>query len=215
MKTWTKICGIKTFDALDAAIDGGADYVGLVFFEKSPRNVTIDQAAALAYHAGGTRIVALVVDADDALLKAISSIPLFDFLQLHGIESPERVMQIRELTDYNCKIWKAIPVSTAADAARAFDYADIADRILFDAKPPKGAVLPGGNGHAFDWSALDAIKGKFKFILSGGLNPENVAEAIRATNPWGVDVSSGVESSPGVKDPAMIRAFLRAVNGSR
>ena len=214
MKTWTKICCIKTFDALDAAIDGGADYVGLVFFEKSPRNVALAKADGLGRRVkGNAKIVALVVDADDEMLHEILMRLEVDVFQLHGTETPNRVATIRKLT--HRKIWKAIPVSTPADAVDALNYVNSVDRILFDAKPPKGAVLPGGNGHAFDWSALDGIKGKFPFMLSGGLNPENVAAAIRATEPWGVDVSSGVESSPGIKDPVLIRRFLRAVNGTR
>ena len=213
MKTKVKICGIKAFDALDAAIEGGADYVGLVFFPKSPRNVSLEAAAALAKRAKGkANVVALVVDADDASLDDIIEHVAPNVLQLHGRETPQRAAEIN--SRYRRRVWKALPVETAADAEQATSYLGIAE-ILFDAKAPKGAVLPGGNGHAFDWSALDAVKGRFKFMLSGGLTPDNVAGAIRATRAWGVDVSSGVETAPGVKDPALIARFLRAANGSR
>jgi phosphoribosylanthranilate isomerase len=211
--TDVKICGLKTVDALDAALEGGADYVGLVFFAASPRNVTLQQAAALAGHARGrAQIVALVVDADDAALAAILEDVAPDWLQLHGRESPERVREIKQRT--GLPVIKAIPVATQADATRAYDYAGIADLVLFDAKAPQGAVLPGGNGHAFDWSALDGVKERMPFMLSGGLTADNVQDALRATNAGAVDVSSGVESAPGVKDPELIQRFLEAVKGS-
>lgn len=198
---------------MEAALSGGADYVGLVFFAKSPRNVSLKDAARLAELARGkAKIVALVVNADDGALNEIVEQVSPDVLQLHGSESPERVADIK--ARYGCRVWKALAVETAADVARAFAYVDHAG-ILFDAKPPKDAALPGGNGHAFDWAALDAVRGRFKYMLSGGLTPENVAGAIAATGAWGVDVSSGVENAPGIKDPALIQAFLRAVNGAR
>ena len=211
MKVEAKICGLKTRPALDAALEAGADFVGLVFFAKSPRNVTLTESAALAGHARGKAgIVALIVDADDAAIDAIIEHASPDILQLHGHESPERVAAISRR--FGRSVWKAIPVETAIDAQRAFDYDAIADRILFDAKPPRGAVLPGGNGLAFDWQLLDGVKGRLPFVLSGGLNPDNVTAAIGATGATAVDVSSGVESAPGVKDADMIRHFLRAVN---
>ena len=212
MKTWTKICGIKTREALDAAIEGGADFVGFVFFERSPRNVTLDEAAALAAHARGRAIVvALVVDADDAALDEIVARVAPNVFQLHGRESPERLAAIRYRL--GGRVWKAVPVETAADALQAIDFAHAADDwVIFDAKAPKGAALPGGNGHVFDWSALDAVD--FPFMLSGGLNADNVADAIATTGASAVDVSSGVESAPGVKDPGLIRRFLEAVKGS-
>ena len=212
MKTWTKICGIKTREALDAAIEGGADFVGLVFCAPSPRNVTLDEAAALAAHARGRAIVvALVVDADDAALDEIVARVAPNVFQLHGRESPERLAAIRYRL--SGRVWKAVPVETAADALQAIDFAHAAgDWVIFDAKAPKGAALPGGNGHVFDWSALDAVD--FPFMLSGGLNADNVANAIRTTGASAVDVSSGVESAPGVKDPGLIRRFLEAVKGS-
>jgi phosphoribosylanthranilate isomerase len=206
-----KICGLRTPPTLEATIDGGATHVGLVFYPKSPRNVTLDEArhlAAVARARGRVQLVALVVDADDALIEAIRDAAAPDIFQLHGAESPARVAAIKLLTGRS--VWKAIPVATATDAEHAFAYRDIAT-ILFDAKPPKDAALPGGNGHAFDWSALDGVKGRFPFILSGGLTPDNVVDAIRATGCAGVDVSSGVESAPGVKDVELIRRFLQAV----
>ena len=205
-----KICGITSRRALDAAIDGGASHVGLVFFAKSPRNIGLEEAALLARHArqrGHIRLVALVVDATDDAICAINEAVSPDIFQLHGSESPERVVEIKQI---KWQVWKALPVETAADAQRAIAYKESAG-ILFDAKAPAGSVLPGGNGHAFDWRALDGVKGRFPFMLSGGLTPDNVAGAIRATSPWGVDVSSGVESAPGIKDPELIRRFLRAV----
>ena len=218
----TKICGLTTEPALAAALDNGATHVGFVFFAKSPRNISHTDAARLANIARGRcKIVALTVDADDAALNAIIEHVSPDVLQLHGHESPERTAAIRSRSGR--PVWKAIPVATADDAAGASAYLPAADRILFDAKPPRGgagpdgksAPLPGGNGLAFDWSALDSMRGQFPFMLSGGLTSENVTDAIRATSPWGVDVSSGVETSPGVKDPELIQRFLRAVsNGS-
>ena len=213
MKPLVKICGLKTVEALDAAIEGGADYVGLVFFGKSPRNTTLDEARARADHARWrSGIVALSVDADDATLDGIVAASRPDVLQLHGEESPERVAALK--ARYGVAVWKALPIATADCAARVFDYAGIADMIVFDTKAPKGADLPGGNGRTFDWHALDAIKGRVPFMLSGGLTSENVGEALRVTGARAVDVSSGVESAPGVKDPELIRRFLRAVNGS-
>ena len=207
-----KICGIKTLAALDAALDGGADYIGLVFFPKSPRNLTLTEGAILAGWARmRTHVVALVVDADDTTLDAIIEQVSPGILQLHGSETPERVSAIKKR--YERAIFKAIPVETAADALRAKAYDSIADMILYDAKPPKGAILPGGNGVAFDWHALASAK--HPYMLSGGLNPANVAEAIRVTGASAVDVSSGVESAPGVKDPELIRAFLRAVRATK
>ena len=210
----TKICGIRTPEALDAAIAGGADYIGLVFFAKSPRNISVADAARLAKAARGkAAIVALVVDADDAQLAEIAQHVRPDFLQLHGHESVARVDSIKRRA--GASIIKAIAVETAADAARSQDFAGVADMILFDAKPPKDAILPGGNGVAFDWRALDSVRGKLDFMLSGGLTPDNVTEAIRATGARAVDVSSGVESAPGVKDAELIRRFLHAVKTAK
>lgn len=204
-----KICGIKTADAMAEAVHAGADFVGLVIFPPSPRNVTVDAAADLAEIArGDASIVALTVDADDALLARIATDLQPDLIQVHGSESPERVAAIRRR--FGIPVMKAIKVATRADAAEAFVYRDAADLILFDAKPPKGADRPGGHGAVFDWTLLDGIKEQVPYMLSGGLTPENVAAAIQATGASVVDVSSGVESATGVKSPALIRAFVRA-----
>lgn len=209
-----KICGLKSNEALEAALEGGADYVGLVFFGKSPRNTSLEDARIRAEHARGRAgIVALSVNACDDTLDGIVAASHPDVLQLHGDESPARVAAIK--ARYGVKVWKALPIETPDDAARAFDYEGIADMIVFDTKPPKDAVLPGGNGRTFDWHALDALKGRIPFMLSGGLTINNVGEALRVTNATAVDVSSGVESAPGVKDPELIRRFLRAAKGTR
>lgn len=204
-----KICGIKTPETMAAALDAGTNFVGLVFFPASPRNVTIGEAAVLAAQARGhARIVALVVDADDAMLDLIMEKVSPDLLQLHGTESPERVAAVR--ARYGRAVLKAIKVANPTDAELALHYVDAADVILFDARPPGGADRPGGHGAVFDWHALDGVKSKVSFMLSGGLTPANVAAAILATGAASVDVSSGVETAPGVKDPALIRAFIAA-----
>jgi len=211
--TRVKICGIKTAEAMAVALEAGADDVGLVFFPPSPRNVGLSDALQLADQARGhARIVALTVDADDALLADIAETIRPGLLQLHGSETPERVAQIRRR--FGIPVMKAIKVATAADAAGALAFADATDLVLFDARPPKGADRPGGHGAVFDWHALDAVKEKVRYMLSGGLTPENVAEAIRATGAGAVDVSSGVETAPGEKDPARIRAFVAAVRAA-
>lgn len=216
MTVEVKICGLKSVEALEAALDAGADYVGLVFHDKSPRNVDIATARSLAERARGrARIVALLVDPDDARLAAVVSAVAPDLIQLHGNESPARVAEIARTTGR--PIMKAVKVAAAADAEAAALYRDAAELILFDAKlfdaeaPVEGAgVLPGGNGIAFDWQALANVRGRFPYMLAGGLTPENVAEAIHLTGASAVDVSSGVECSPGEKDVRLIRRFLRA-----
>jgi phosphoribosylanthranilate isomerase len=211
--TRVKICGISTAEAMASALDAGADDVGLVLFPPSPRHVALEGAAELARQARGrARIVALTVDADDALLAAVVEAVKPDILQLHGSESVERVAQIRRR--FGVPVMKAIKVATAEDAAQALDFAEVADLILFDARPPKGADRPGGHGAVFDWQALDGVKDRVHYMLSGGLTAENVAEAIRATGATAVDVSSGVERAPGVKDCDRIRAFLAAVRAA-
>ena len=206
-----KICGINTAEAMAAALEARADLVGLVFFPPSPRNLSLAEAAPLADYARGfAAIVALVVDADDALLARIMSEINPDMVQLHGQESPERVADIRDT--FGKPVMKAIRVETAEDAKAALAFREAADLILFDAKPPKGADRPGGHGVAFDWHVLDAVRNQVAFMLSGGLTPDNVGAAIRATGATVVDVSSGVESSPGRKDPALIRAFISAAH---
>lgn len=214
MAVKVKICGLRTEATLAAALDGGADYVGFVFYPPSPRSLSPQAAGALARLAHGRAgIVALLVDAEDALLDEVVREVNPDLIQLHGKESPERVAAVRKT--WGRPVMKAISVETRDDAQRALDYEGAADLFLFDARPPRGLAkaLPGGNGIAFDWHALEGIKGKVRFMLSGGLNPENVAAAIRLTSPEVVDVSSGVETSPGEKDVRLIRLFLAAAKG--
>ncbi len=210
-----KICGIKSESALEAALDGGADYIGLVFFAKSPRNVDLATAKRLAERARGRAgVVALIVDANDATVRGIADEVVPDMFQLHGAETPERVADIARLTKR--PVMKAIAVASKADVARADDYHHAADLILFDAKPPTGPdALPGGNGVAFDWRLIADYEGSIPYMLSGGLTPDNVAQAIAATRARMVDVSSGVESAPGIKDPELIRRFLQAVKASK
>lgn len=211
MNVKVKICGIKDETALDAALEAGADMIGLVFFPPSPRHLTCEAAAPLAARARGiASVVALTVDADDALLDEIVAAARPDILQLHGKETPERVAEVRER--YALPVMKAIAVATADDALRAFDYA-AADLILFDAKPLPGAAAPGGNGLTFDWTALAATGDRVPYMLSGGLTPDNVAAAVKLTGARMVDVSSGVEVRPGVKDAELIRRFLSAAKG--
>ncbi len=208
-----KICGLKTAVAMEAALAARVDMVGLVFYPKSPRHLSLDAAAVLAKQARGRAdIVALTVDADDAQLTAIVDRLKPDLLQLHGAETPERCAAVRAM--FAVPVMKAIAVETAADAAACLAYA-AADLILFDAKAPKGATLPGGNGIAFDWHALDAVKAQVRWMLSGGLTPANVAAAIRLTGATAVDVSSGVERAPGDKDAALIDAFVRAARSAQ
>jgi phosphoribosylanthranilate isomerase len=204
-----KICGLHSAADMAAVVAAGAAYAGFVFFPKSPRHLTIDQARHLAHAAPpGLAKVALVVDADDATLDAITAAVPLDMLQLHGHESPARVAEIR--ARYGLPIMKAVGVADETDLAALTEYSLSADQILIDAKPPKGADLPGGNGLAFDWRLLVGRKWLRPWMLAGGLTPENVAEAIRLTGARQVDVSSGVESAPGVKDPARIAAFVGA-----
>lgn len=206
-----KICGLRTEADVAAVAAAGAAYAGFVFFAKSPRHLTVEAAARLALAAPpGLAKVALTVDADDATLDAIvEGVPL-DMLQLHGHESPDRVAEVR--ARYGLPVMKAVGVADEGDLAAVFDYSTVADQILVDAKPPKGADLPGGNGLAFDWRLVAQRRWLRPWMLAGGLTPENVAEAVRLTNARQVDVSSGVESAPGVKDAAKIAAFVRAVN---
>ena len=202
-----KICGLSTQVTMQAALDHSADMVGLVFFAKSPRNVSIEQATALADQARGkAKVVALVVDADDAFLNHLTKSVRPDFIQAHGHETPDRIAEIHALTQ--TPIIKAIKVETAQDVSTAATY-PAAALILYDAKAPKG-LLPGGNGLSFDWTLLEGVSGQY--MLSGGLDPENVAAAIRITGAPIVDVSSGVETSPGVKDAQLIAKFIKAAN---
>jgi len=210
MATEVKICGLNAPEAVDAALGAGADLLGFVFFEKSPRHVGLDTAAALAGRVGDRALkVALTVDATDGRIADIVAAMRPDFLQLHGSEGPERVREIAER--FGLRTIKALGIASAADLAASADYAGFADRLLLDARPPKGATRPGGNGEVFDWSLLAGFDPGLPWFLSGGLDPDNVAEALRRTGAPAVDVSSGVESAPGKKDLARIAAFLDAV----
>ena len=212
MQPIVKICGLKTPETLAAALDAGADMVGFVFFPKSPRHIDLATAEVLGRQAQGKALkVALTVDADDATLAAIVAALNPDLLQLHGHESPERVAAIR--ARFGLPVMKAIGVAHADDLKDVQAFAAVADRLLFDAKPPKDAAHPGGNGLAFDWSLLTGLDLSIPSMVSGGLDPANVAEALRRTKAQGVDVSSGVETAPGQKDPAKITAFVRAAKG--
>ncbi len=209
MPTEVKICGLSHEESMDAALEAGADFVGLVFFPPSPRNIAIERAAALARRARGkARVVALTVDADDALLADIAASLHPDLIQLHGKETPERAAAVRATT--GIPVMKAIHVSEPADLERTGNYGG-ADRFLLDAKPPKDATRPGGNAAAFDWSVLKGFSSATPWLLAGGLHPANVTDALAETGAPGVDVSSGVESAPGRKDPELVRAFVRAV----
>jgi phosphoribosylanthranilate isomerase len=201
-----KICGIKDLAAIDAALDAGADLVGLVFFSASPRAVTPAEGAALAARARGRALIAaLAVDADDPLLRAIAAEVAPDLFQLHGKETPARTADIRER--FGKPVAKALPIESAEDLKAVASYA-AADRILFDARPPRDATRPGGHGRVFDWHLLAHAPRTRPIVLSGGLDPDNVARAIEIVRPDAVDVSSGVEQSPGVKDPAKIKRFI-------
>ena len=210
MPTEIKICGLSDEEGVDAALDAGADFVGFNFFPPSPRHIALDGAVGLAARARGrARVVAVIVDADDALLSAIANALRPDFLQLHGSETPARVTAVRLLT--GLPVMKALGISRRSDVAAIDGYGGEADRFLLDAKPPRDASRPGGNATAFDWTLLDGFSCRRPWLLAGGLGAENVAAALAATTAQGVDVSSGVESAPGRKDPALIHAFVRAV----
>ncbi|MGA7326547.1 MAG: phosphoribosylanthranilate isomerase [Rhodomicrobium sp.] len=205
-----KICGISTRRGLEAAIEAGANYVGFVFFPRSPRNVSLARAAKLAGHAEGrVKTVALTVNADDAAIEKIMAECQPQFLQLHGDESVERVANMRELS--GASIIKAIKVRTARDAGAARAYEAVADILLFDAQAPSLALCPGGNGLSFDWTLLRKAPLRPNFMVSGGLNSANVRMALRVSGASAVDVSSGVETLPGVKSPRLIRQFVRNV----
>jgi phosphoribosylanthranilate isomerase len=204
-----KICGVRTPADMAAVVAAGAAYAGLVFFPKSPRHLTLDQARLVALAAPiGLAKVALTVDADDAMLDALVEIVPLDMMQLHGDETPARVAAVR--ARYGLPVMKAIGVADEGDLAALIEYSIAADQLLIDAKPPKNADLPGGNGLSFDWRLLVGRKWLRPWMLAGGLTPENVAEAIRLTGARQVDVSSGVESTPGQKDAARIAAFVAA-----
>lgn len=204
-----KICGLRSARDITAAVAAGARSIGFVFFEKSPRHVNLDEAAKLAALVPeGVCKVALTVNAQDGFLDALLRDVPIDLLQLHGVETPERVLAVKER--YGLPVMKAVGVADASDLAALDAYSRVTDQILVDAKPPKGADLPGGNGLAFDWRLIAGRRWSVPWMLAGGLTPENVAQAIALTGARQVDVSSGVESVPGVKDTALIEAFCRA-----
>jgi phosphoribosylanthranilate isomerase len=213
MDLTVKICGLRTPETLHAAIEAGADWVGFVFFPKSPRHVSLDEAKALApLVAGRAKKVALLVDPSDGLMADVIAALQPDFLQLHGHETPERVSEIRQR--FGVPLIKALGIADQDDLTRAGAYESLVDWMLYDAKPPKQAVLPGGNGVSFDWTLLKEAGKQHHFMLSGGLDAGNVANALAITGAAGVDVSSGVESAPGIKDPERIKAFMTAVRHS-
>lgn len=208
-----KICGLSTPESVAAAVGAGASYLGFVFFPKSPRNVTLEQARGLALDVPvGVMKVALVVNAEDAALEALLEAVPVDMLQLHGNETPERVAEIK--ARFGLPVMKAVGVAGADDLPALDTYAAVADQLLLDAKAPKGYDLPGGNGLSFDWRLIAGREIAAPWVLAGGLMPDNVAEAIRLTGARQVDVSSGVESAPGVKDLDRIAAFVRAAKGA-
>lgn len=209
-----KICGLKTDQAMAAALAGGASNVGFIFFAKSPRFVEPVEAGRLRRAARGkAKAVAVTVDASDAFLAEIVERMQPDMLQLHGSETPQRVAELK--ARHGLPVMKALPLSEAADLERIKPFIGVADRFLFDAKPPKGSELPGGNGVAFDWRILAGLDAGVDYMLSGGLNAANIGDALRLASPPGIDISSGVESRPGVKDPALIEQFFRAVRAAR
>jgi phosphoribosylanthranilate isomerase len=208
-----KICGIKTPDMLEAAIEAGADMVGFAHFERSPRHVDLETLTELISLARGrVETAVFLVNPDNSCVMEIAALSP-DWIQLHGPETPHRVQTIRD--EAGIAILKALPIGGPEDVAHVKDFADIADRILLDAKPPKGAERPGGHGIPFDWSLLKALDPALGFMLSGGLTPETVGAAIKTVRPMGVDVSSGVETAPGKKDAALIRAFIEAARAAQ
>jgi phosphoribosylanthranilate isomerase len=213
MPLLVKICGLTTRETLDAALAAGADMVGFVFFPPSPRHLGLEAARELGHAAKGRALkVALTVDADDATIDNIVESLRPDVLQLHGHESVARIRDLRGRL--GLPVMKAIPVATAADLAALAGYAAVCDRILFDARAPKSATRPGGLGATFDWHLLEKLDLELPFMVSGGLGVANVAEAVRITRAGGVDVSSGVERAPGVKDSDLIRDFVRAARAT-
>lgn len=210
MRPDIKICGLKTPEAVDRAADRGASHIGFIFFEKSPRNIEPDIAGVLADRVRGrVKSVAVTVDADNDDLDEIIALMRPDILQFHGHESPERLLTVKAVT--GLPIMKAFSIRDADDLSRIEPYIGIADRFLFDAKPPVGSDLPGGNGVTFDWRLLRSLDDSVDYMLSGGLNKANIAEALRETGARAIDVSSGVESAPGVKDLQTMDEFFAAV----
>ena len=213
MSLIVKICGLSTRETLDVALQAGADMVGFVFFPPSPRHISLETARELGRQARGRATkVALTVDADDATLANIVEALQPDILQVHGKETVARLRDIKQA--FGLPVMKAMAVETTADLASLPGYAAVADRILFDARAPKDATRPGGLGAVFDWHVLEGLDLTLPFMVSGGLHAGNVAEAVRVTRAGGVDVSSGVERTPGIKDPEMIRNFIRAARAT-
>jgi phosphoribosylanthranilate isomerase len=213
MSIQVKICGINSLEAADAAASAGADFAGVVFFPKSPRHVSFEQADAIAAQLrGGPRLVALFVNADDTLLAEGIAAARPDFIQLHGTEAPARVGQIA--SRFGLPIIKALPVAEGADLEAAKNYEGMVEYFLFDAKSPAKAERPGGHGVSFDWKILSGCSFPHPWLLAGGLNAENVGRAVRASGAEIVDTSSGVETSPGRKSPEMIRAFIQAARNA-
>ncbi|MEM8656259.1 MAG: phosphoribosylanthranilate isomerase [Pseudomonadota bacterium] len=207
-----KMCGLRRPEHIAAAVEAGATYIGFVFFPKSPRNISIEDARALAVDVPpGVAKVALVVNADDAFLDKLTAAVPLDMLQLHGSETPARVAEIK--ARYGLPVMKAVGVAGADDLPALDAYARVADQILVDAKPPQDADLPGGNGLTFDWRLIAGRRWPVPWMLAGGLTAGNVAEAVRLTGARQVDISSGVERAPGEKDADLIRAFMSAVSG--
>jgi phosphoribosylanthranilate isomerase len=214
MRLDIKICGLKTAEAIDHAVALGATHVGFIFFQKSPRHIEPDDAGRLADRVRGrAKIVSVTVDADNDELDEIVAMIRPDILQLHGRETPDRVLTVKAVT--GLPVWKALSISEAADLERVDAYDGIANRFLFDAKKPKNSELPGGNGVSFDWTLLKGLSERVDYMLSGGLDKDNVGEAIRIARPTGIDLSSGVESSPGVKSIDMMDEFFAAVRAAR
>lgn len=214
MSLLVKICGLSTPETLETALEAGADMVGFVFFPPSPRHLSLELGRDLGRQVKGRALkVALTVDADDATLDNIMDALSPDILQLHGKESVARLRDIKQR--FGRPVMKAVPVATAADLAVLPGYAAVADRILFDARAPKDATRPGGLGEPFDWHLLENLDLKLPYMVSGGLHADSLAEALRVTRAGGIDVSSGVESAPGVKDPQMIKAFIRAARATQ
>ena len=222
-----KICGVRTPEMALLALDAGATHIGYVFFEPSPRDISPDKAAQMAeaiavaspqgLGSGTARFVGLFVDARDSAIEAAVKAAGLDVLQFHGSESPERVKEARER--FGLPVWKAIGVGQASDIEKASIFEGAAERLLFDARPPKSASRPGGNARAFDWTLLSSVQTEMPWMLSGGLTPNNVADAISVVRDLpgfaGLDVSSGVERAPGEKDEALVRAFIAAARGAQ
>jgi len=209
MTPLVKICGLTDEDSIDVALDAGADFLGFVFFDKSPRNVTAEQAAELTQFVEGVEKVGLFVNPTDEFLAEVLTHVRLDILQFHGDESPERLDQIRQ--DFAIPVMKSLAISDAEDLRAAEAFFPVVDYLLFDATPPKGSDRPGGNAVSFDWTLLQAFHCPVPWLLAGGLTPENVAEALRVSGAAGVDVSSGVEKAPGIKDAEKIRRFIAAI----